>query len=102
MIPGSHNRHHGRRPKPQPRPDGCHCDPTPHIVATWRHDTLTVALEHTRYCPLPNEAYDPDLYATTGKRQPVQATGGFVRGDYLIGEYGPENIPEYWKTRADS
>lgn len=71
MITTSHGRHQRRQPKPVPRPDGCQCGPTPNIVATWRNSVLTVAMEHTRYCPLPNEAYDPDLYATTGKREPI-------------------------------
>lgn len=51
--------------------DGCICDTGPIIVATWRGDILTVALEHRHYCPTPSTPYNPDLYATTGQRIPI-------------------------------
>lgn len=64
---------HNRLRKTANRDNGCLCDTGPVIVATWRgpFSTLTVALEHRHYCPIPDTAYDPDLYATTGQRIPI-------------------------------
>lgn len=54
-----------QRPKPAPRDDGCTCHTGPRVTATWRgpKSTLSVAIEHFGYCPIPDTPLDPDLYS---------------------------------------
>lgn len=67
--------HHQPKPRRDPRDDGCVCASGPVIAATWRgpFSTLTVALEHRDYCPIPPVLMDVDAYATTGERIPLPA-----------------------------